>query len=656
MNDGEIIIETSLDTKTFNKQYEKLKAELDRYMKVLESDAQVPVSLRMSAEEKRNLEATIEKTRNQLISLQEQAQRTGEVGEEAGERSGRGFEKGITSLKRFALSLFGIRSMFSLVRRATSTYLSQNETTANKINAIWVALGNALAPIIEAIADGVLKLIGYLNVFLNALGFNVDLTKNMNKTTKAVNSTTKAMKELNKQTASFDEMNIQSKETSSSGSGGTSGTNGFTMPELDEGVVKRLQDVAYWLKENKGLLFAIGTIIAGYKVLKWLSGLSSIIGGGTGAGATGLLGLTNILKGLLAFELIAITISVIYFGMQLNELKKTNDEIERFYNNNTKNAKEVNKNNREMVETTEKGSKAIEDYVYELNEQVKSSKNSIDAKKKENDEIGITGRLLESVSGTRKKNNEIIKEQIQRIINNATELQNLAKQGKLTDDQMKVYNDTMKYLDETQKDLSEDIKYNIMTYGDQGEAISKTQIELGNQIQALKDADKESGISTKHQKDNVIDLADTTREVIGGLNGVVAKPKVEVQTNTKKLQDLLEIFNQNKNVLSATGVVAGASGVLAKIKSLGLKSGGIFYNPGKGVSVSDVRIGEGTGQPEGVVPMNNEQSMALIGESIAKHVVINLTSTTMLDNKVIAREQRKITDNTNFATNGRGVL
>ena len=64
---------------------------------------------------------------------------------------------------------------------------------------------------------------------------------------------------------------------------------------------------------------------------------------------------------------------------------------------------------------------------------------------------------------------------------------------------------------------------------------------------------------------------------------------------------------------------------------------------------------EATNGAEGVVPMNNEQSMELIGQAVAKHVVINLTNNTMLDGKVIAREQRKISDENNFLTNGRGV-
>ena len=75
--------------------------------------------------------------------------------------------------------------------------------------------------------------------------------------------------------------------------------------------------------------------------------------------------------------------------------------------------------------------------------------------------------------------------------------------------------------------------------------------------------------------------------------------------------------------------------------------------PGKGVPLTNVVTGE-KGH-EGFIPMDNEESMDLIGQSVARHVVINLTNNTMLDSRVIAREQLKIQDNQNFITNGRGV-
>lgn len=641
-----LVIETELDTKTYDRQIAQLKSDLERYIRVLESDAQVPVSLKMSEQERQNLEVTIEKIRNQLVGLEQQAQKTGQVGEESGEQSGRGFEKAISSLKRFALSLFGIRGMFTLVRRATSSYLSEHEQTANKINAIWVALGNALGPIIEIIANMVLKLVGYLNVFLQALGFDVDLTKGMNKSKKAIEGTTGAMKELNNQVASFDEMNVAQKETSSGGLGGGDGlgdASGFEMPELNQDVVKFLQDTAKWLKENWQLVLLLGGALAGLKVAGFLSKLGSLIGSASGNG-TGLLGLSNVLKSILAMELITITISVVYYGKQLNDLKNDNKEIEKFAHNNTETAKEVNKSNLDVAKSYEKGSEEIRQYVTELNNQIQDAKNDIEVKKKQNSKVQGLNKVWDAFGGTTSKNNALIKESTQRLINNALNLQELAREGKLTDEQMNVYNETMKYLNETQNELGDYLnenKTNMMTFGT---SVFETDIKLYEQIDALKKADSTMQTSTNNQKNAYGSLTDKILSDIRRMDGATATTQITADAT------------QFQNTLNKIGNVTGIQNVLGvgltnAFKFFRLATGGIVYNPGRGVPL----VGEATGGPEGVVPLNNEQSMDLIGQSIARHLVVNLTNTTTLDGKVIAREQKKIETENNFATNGRGV-
>ena len=135
---------------------------------------------------------------------------------------------------------------------------------------------------------------------------------------------------------------------------------------------------------------------------------------------------------------------------------------------------------------------------------------------------------------------------------------------------------------------------------------------------------------------------------MNAINRLTATPKIKGD-----FSDLQNKLNKLGNMQGSTTFFGqGVANALSRIK---LARGGIIYNPGRGVALTSVVGGEATGGAEGVIPMNNEQSMDLIGQSIAKHLVVNLTNTTMLDGKVIAREQRKIEDNTNFATNGRGV-
>lgn len=638
---AKVVIETELSTKNFDRQIQKLKTDIARYMRVLESDTKVPISLRMSPTERQELETTIEKLRNRLVGLENQASKVGNIGQEAGEKSGQGFEKGIKSLKRFSLALFGIRSAFTLVRRATSTYLSEHEDTANKINAIWVALGNALGPIIEIIADGVLKLVGYLNVFLQALGFDIDLTKNMNKSKNAIKDTTKAMKELNRQVTTFDEMTIQQSESKADSE---SLTNTFKMPELNQDIVKFLQDTAGWLKENWELLALIGGVIATYKVASWLGGLEKIIGTPT----TGLMGVSKILKTLATIGVIAIGVNIIYDAVtgrnlirDLSDIKKGLEELPELNKQNVKASqqltseiKQVNREQGKLNVSYDKGSKEIGTYINSLNNQVEMSKSVIEAKEKEQKSNNVLEATVKGLTGITQKAKSIEEDHIQRIINIANEMGNYATQNKLTDEQLKSYGETVDYLGTKEDGLKDKLKETYLNMA-LPENIKKEQIQHYEGL--LK------------QIDEVKNLAKTTKDQFSELNSLVAKPKVEFKTDTNGLRQALT----NLSKIPIFGSVL--TPVLTKLNSLGLAKGGIYNNPGKGVSMSNVVVGEATNGAEGVVPLNNEQSMDLIGQSIAKHVVINLTSTTLLDNKVISRQQSKITDATNFATNGRGV-
>lgn len=635
---AKVVIETELSTKNFDRQIQKLKTDIARYMRVLESDTKVPISLRMSPAERQELETTIEKLRNRLVGLENQASRVGNIGQEAGEKSGQGFDKGIKSLKRFSLALFGVRSVFMLVRKATSTYLSQNETTADKINAIWVALGNALAPIIEMIADGVIKLIGYLNVFLQALGFDIDLTKNMNKSKKAIKDTTKAMKELNRQVTTFDEMTIQQKDSTSDSE---SLTNTFKMPELNQDIVKFLQDTAGWLKENWELLALIGGVIATYKIASWLGGLEKIIGTPT----TGLMGVSKILKTLATIGVIAIGVSIIYDEVTgrnlirdlsdikkgLEELPELNNDIVKTSKSLTKEIKEVNKVVGEQNIGYEKGSKEIQFYIGNLQKQIENSRNVISAKEKEQKSNNILEATVKSLTGTTQKAKAVEEEHLQRIIDATIEMGKYASQGKLTEEQLNSYADAVDYLKDKEIDLKDKLKETMLNMAIP-ENIKKQQIDY-----------------YQGMLEQINNLKSTTKNTFKSISDLIAKPKVEVQTNIDKAKQVLE-------ALSKSSIFGGiATTTINALKRIGLAKGGIYNNPGKGVSMSNVVVGEATNGAEGVVPLNNEQSMDLIGQSIARHVVINLTNNTMLDGKVIARQQSKINDATNFATNGRGV-
>jgi len=55
----------------------------------------------------------------------------------------------LTGVKKVALAIIGIRTIFSAISRSMNTYLAQNTELKTKIDSIYYALGSMLAPILE---------------------------------------------------------------------------------------------------------------------------------------------------------------------------------------------------------------------------------------------------------------------------------------------------------------------------------------------------------------------------------------------------------------------------------------------------------------------------------------------------------------------------
>ena len=328
--DGKVVIGTDLDTKSIDAQVTKLEKDLETMVKALETDMKIPVELRMSEDEKLKLENDIEKTKNRIISLKESIQDVGNEADKTTTKISKGFKKGTTTLKRFALSLFGIHSMYRLASRASSAWLSQDTELAQKLQNVWIGLGALVSPVIEKISDLMLKALGYLNEFVKALsGGRIDFIAKAN--AKALEKQTKAQKELNRQTYDFDEIRKQQEQNAGVSSGISSG--GISIPELDNRLVKKLQDLAKWLRENqelvKGLAIAFGVAFGAYKIASLLSNIGKLIG--VASAGTGLAGLGAILGTLAQIGVIAIGVSLLYTGLTgrniIDDLKEIHNNI-----------------------------------------------------------------------------------------------------------------------------------------------------------------------------------------------------------------------------------------------------------------------------------------------------------------------------------------
>lgn len=148
---------------------------------------------------------------------------------------------------KWGLAIFSVGSMVSLVRNAMSTITQYDTQLATNIEYIRWALAMALKPVVEYIVNLAYKLLGILRYIIKLL-FNYDIfakagteafrkaKENTSGIAKNIGKATKNAKELNKQLASFDEMNILGDNVKQAGdTGGTGGVGGegITMPSLE---------------------------------------------------------------------------------------------------------------------------------------------------------------------------------------------------------------------------------------------------------------------------------------------------------------------------------------------------------------------------------------------------------------------------------------
>lgn len=145
------------------------------------------------------------------------------------------FSSGINSLKKFALSLFGVQSAWRVVSKAASAYLSMDTQLSESIQNTWAGLGSFLAPVLEYLAGAFQKLLAYANALMQALtGINFVARANAKAMNSASKATQKAGSSASKSLASFDELNNINQSTGSSGGDGA-GTEvkQIEMPEVD---------------------------------------------------------------------------------------------------------------------------------------------------------------------------------------------------------------------------------------------------------------------------------------------------------------------------------------------------------------------------------------------------------------------------------------
>lgn len=147
-----------------------------------------------------------------------------------------GINKGVKSLVRYAGALFGLRAIYSTLRRLSQQWLNSDAQGASQvqaqISAMSSAMSNILGPVIQWITSLLSTMFAYLNTILGFFfGINL-LSKSTAKNTGGMASGIKdANKEMKKFNAQFDKADVMSSNVSDNMGGAGGGGGAVAMPE-----------------------------------------------------------------------------------------------------------------------------------------------------------------------------------------------------------------------------------------------------------------------------------------------------------------------------------------------------------------------------------------------------------------------------------------
>lgn len=184
---------------------------------------------------------------------------------------GSSIQSTVKHVARLALGIFGIRSAFMFVRRASSDLASYDQQYAANIEYIRYALTQMIAPVLQWIVRLAATLLGYINAIMQGW-FGINLfsrgsAENFSKMKNKASGISKAVKEIKKQLTGFDEINML---TDQSDTGTKAGIGGIATPSFDLSAMQgEVPEWLQWIIDHKDeILSTLAGIGAGLAFLK----------------------------------------------------------------------------------------------------------------------------------------------------------------------------------------------------------------------------------------------------------------------------------------------------------------------------------------------------------------------------------------------------
>ena len=511
---------------------------------------------------------------------------------------GSSIQNSIKSVARLALGVFGVRSAYLALRRASSNLASYDKQYAANIEYIRYALTQAIAPVLRWIVRLAATLLGYINTILNGW-FGINLfsrgsAENFNKMKASTGGISKAVKEIKKQLAGFDEINMLT-DQSDTGTKAGGGGSGIATPDFD---LSKIQgEPPAWLKwiiDNKDLILSIlAGAIAGITALKLgLGGIKSL---GIGLLVAGLFyAIQNLIKYLkdpswtnFGKIIQGIGLAIIGLGALIGS-----------------------------VPVAVAGAIVlIIGTIIKYWEQIKA----------------FLQKGIDWLTGKSDWVHQMFGDTIGNIYDLFTRtLQNL----------LGIFDSFFKMLKGVFDGIIKFIK-GVFT-GDWKKAWEGIKDIFSSIWNGIKNIFK--GV-IKIISDIVVTVAKTTGNIISGafkavVNGVLWAIEHILNAPIRAINGLISVIN------AVPGINLGH---LSEFNLPRLAVGGIVNMPNRGTMIGGAIAGE-SGR-EGVLPLTDQQAMAQLGAEIGRHVLINLTNITQMNGRVIGRELKQVQSEQEFAFN-----
>lgn len=254
--DGYIKIGTEIDATSFDAQIEYIESQLEEIEhKIKQADMGFEVG------DTQKLEAQYEKLINQLTKLRQKQADLGKVDfsgvKKSVDKIGDSVSNVLKKVTRWGLAVIGIRTAYNAVRNAISMVSSKNEEIASQFDVMKNAIANTLLPVVQQIVNWLAKMMIYINYIVQALTGKTlfDFDKAFEDAKNNANKTEKSVKNIKKQLAGFDEMNVLN-DASANSSGANVGINKIENPfegwqevEIPDWVDK-VAEFGKWVIEN----------------------------------------------------------------------------------------------------------------------------------------------------------------------------------------------------------------------------------------------------------------------------------------------------------------------------------------------------------------------------------------------------------------------